>query len=102
MSEDIHEGVHEDDEPVPLETYIVSRDFTHSINGASIPFRKGTIVRREDVIRELLGSSAPIVRVLDEADLGLCPHCGLSFSLSAQGGARELLNRARQLMPGYV
>lgn len=80
--------------------YIVSRQFRQFVNGVTVTFKTGQIIEREDQIRQLLDERAPIDPIRDESDIGTCPHCGLSFSLENQRGARELLRRAQQLIPG--
>lgn len=81
--------------------YIVNKRTSMSVNGATVPFEAGTVLDSEPMIAKLLGARADISPVKDEEDLGTCPHCGKSFSLAAQGGARKLLARARMLMPGF-
>lgn len=81
--------------------YIVNKNCGLSVNGVTVPFKSGTVVDSAPMIARLLESRADISPITDETDLGTCPHCGRSFSLGAQGGARRLLERARQLMPGF-
>ncbi len=80
--------------------YITTRKFTQNVNGSTILFEAGAIVEREDTIRTLLAMGAPIAKIEDEDDIGTCPHCGKSFSMQAQRGARELLAKANKIM-GY-
>jgi hypothetical protein len=103
-NEDFHEGLLEEreEEREPVRIYIVSRLFTQSVNGVRIEYKKGSIVRDPVQAKTLIDARAPLVEVKDEEDIGVCPHCGLSFSLQAQAGARELTRRARALMPGHV
>lgn len=81
--------------------YIINKTSSLSINGATVPFPAGTLVSDESMIVRLLEARANMSPIHDEDDLGTCPHCQKSFSLVAQRGARALLARARQLMPGY-
>lgn len=81
--------------------YIAERTFRQMVNGSTVNYEQGTVLDDEIVIATLLAQHAPITEVKDESDLGVCPHCGKSFSIRAQAGARELLGRARQLMAGF-
>lgn len=85
-----------------MSRYIVTRAFSQRVNGTTIPWSVGTVVDREDLIRDLLAANYPIAEVLDETDLFTCPHCGKSSSRTVQQGARELLARAKVLMPGHA
>ena len=97
MSETIEETVEE----TKARRYIVNRNSSISVNGATVPFAQGTVLDSEPMIKRLLDAGADISPIVDEEDLGTCPHCGKSFSLASQRGARSLLERARQLMPGF-
>jgi hypothetical protein len=82
--------------------YIADRDFRQMINGATVAYKKGATFRDRTQVDALLAQSAPISEVLDEADLCVCPHCQMSFSMKIVRGAEELRRRARSLMPGVV
>lgn len=81
--------------------FMVNKNFTLRINGVSVPFQAGQIVDNEPVIVRLEESRVDMTLITSEDDIGTCPHCGKSFSMESQRGARSLLARARQLMPGY-
>lgn len=83
------------------ERYIVNRDFRAVHNGVTIQYLAGQVIEDQARVEALLAASSPIALIRDDEDLGTCPHCGRSFSLSAQQGARELLRRAQQIMPGH-
>ena len=84
-----------------MSRYIVDRPFSQHVNGATIPWRAGQIVDREDLIADLLAGRYPISEIVNEDELLTCPHCGMVSSRTAQEGARALLRRAQQLMPGH-
>ena len=82
--------------------YIANARCSIQINGVTVPFAAGTVISDESMIVRLLDARANISPIMDEGDLGTCPHCGKSFSLASQRGASDLLARARQLMPGMA
>jgi hypothetical protein len=77
--------------------YIVERRAQIVINGVTVAFEPGRIVTDEVMLARLKESNAPIREITDESDIGTCPHCGRSFSVMAQQGAREILARAAKL-----
>ena len=99
----------EPDLPARVQTdYIVRRDFSQQVNGVTVPFKSGAIVRSQSLIAVLLEARAPIEPAPELADLGECPHCKMSFSIrlmrlaskkraEAAAGAQALLERARAL-----
>ena len=87
-----------------MSVYIVSRDFRQVVNGVTVLYRKGQVLQERTSGPNLVGlllQNAPIVKVEDESDLAVCPHCQMSFSLSeareAQAGAAALVERAKKL-----
>lgn len=88
-------------EEAQVRRYIVTRGVSLHVNGVTIRCDAGQIVDSPAMIQRLLEMRAPITPIRNEDDIGTCPHCGKSFSLAAQRGARELLARARSLIPGY-
>lgn len=82
--------------------YIVQRDFRQNVNGVTLSFRQGQVIRDPQKIIDLKAQRAPIEVVRDEEDLVVCPHCTMSFRLSVVRGAQSLLERAQALMGGRV
>lgn len=77
--------------------YMVQRDFRQSVNGVTVFYRQGQVIRDPQKVVDLKTQRAPIEIVRDEADLVVCPHCHMSFSLRVVKGAQSLLERAKSL-----
>lgn len=88
--------------PTAPRRYIVDRQFRCLINGVSTEWKPGTIIDDAYTIVTMLTGNSPISPIVNEDDLLVCPHCGKASSRQAQEGAKALLSRARQLMPGHV
>ena len=68
----------------------------------TVTFKKGQIIEDSEKLLQMKRENAPIDPVMDEQDLLICPHCGMASSRGSQESARQLLSRAKQLMPGHV
>ena len=81
--------------------YITTKKCVVRHNGVTIQFEAGRVIEDPNIIDLMRLDNSPILPIKDEDDLGTCPHCGRSFSLTAQKGARELLSRAKLVMQGF-
>ena len=81
--------------------YIVRKAFQQNVNGATLSFKAGQVVEDPVVLGLILPRNPPVDPVGDDDDLMICPHCHMASSRKTMEGAKALLRRAQQLMPGF-